>query len=308
MAWLRGFGSYLPDRIVSNVEIGSITGADPAWILQASGIEQRRFAGGGENVASLGSRAARDCLAACGVAASDVGLILMSSGTAERRFPGPASVVGLELGIAGVPAIDLPLASAGSLFGLALASQLAGVYGNVLVIASEIMSRAISLTPEGRETAILFGDGAGACLVGADSGIARVIDSVLHSDGEFAEVLRLEHQAPIHMDGKTVILQAARKLPRAITELLERNRQPAAEVEALLLHQANLNLLTRVAHSLKVPEDRCYRNVARYGNTSSASLLIAAHEWWRGQSGTWPGPVVFAAFGAGLHWGAMLAH
>jgi len=306
MAWLRGFGSYLPDRIVSNVEIGSMTGADPAWILQVSGIEQRRFAGTGETVVSLGARAAQDCLAACGAGASEVGLILMSSGTAERRFPGPASAVGMELGIAGIPAIDLPLASAGSLFGLTLAAQLAGAYGNVLVIASEIMSRAISLTVEGRETAILFGDGAGACLVGAEPGIAQFVDAVLHSDGEFAEVLRLEHDGSIHMDGKTVIMQAARKLPRAITELLERNRQAASEVEAILLHQANLNLLTRVAQSVKVPENRCYSNVARYGNTSSASMLIAADEWWREQAGKWPGPVVFAAFGAGLNWGAML--
>ena len=306
MAWLRGFGSYLPDRVVSNVEIGSVTGADPAWILQASGVQERRFAADGETVASLGTRAARDCLANCGVAASEVGLILMSSGTAEMLFPGPASTVGLNLGIAGVPAIDLPLASAGSLFGLALASQLAGAHRNVLVIGSEIMSRAISLTPEGRETAILFGDGAGACLVGADTGIARIVDCVLHSDGEFADVLRREQKAPIHMDGKTVILQAARKLPRVITELLERNGEPAGQVRALLMHQANLNLLTRVAQALKVPEDRCYRNLARYGNTSSASLLIAAHEWWREQGGKWPGPVVFAAFGAGLNWGALL--
>src|SRR5690348_7189458 len=138
MAWLRGFGSYLPDRVVSNVEIGSVTGADPAWILQVSGIEERRFAADGETVASLGTRAARGGLANCGVAASEVGLILMSSGTAERLFPGPASTVGLNLGIAGVPAIDLPLASAGSLFGLALASQLAGAHRNVLVIGSEI--------------------------------------------------------------------------------------------------------------------------------------------------------------------------
>src|SRR5258707_11478007 len=145
MAYLRGFGRCLPGRIVDNVEIGALTGADPAWILQVSGIEQRRFADDGDTVASLGARAAQDCLSACGAVASEVGLILMSSGSAERRFPGPASAVGTALGIGGVPAIDLPLASAGSLFGMALAAQLAPAYGNVLVVASEIMSRAISL-------------------------------------------------------------------------------------------------------------------------------------------------------------------
>lgn len=307
MAYLRGFGACLPQRIVGNTEIAALTGVTAEWILQASGIEQRRFAGEDDTVASLGANAARDCLAACSAPASDVGLVLMASGSAERRFPGPASAVGVALGIGGVPAMDLPMASAGSLFGLALAAQLAPAYGNVLVVGSEIMSRAVVFTPEGRDTAILFGDGAGACLVGAESGIARIEDSVLHSDGEFSEILRLEPAGPLYMEGKTVILQAARKLPRAIGELLERRQVAAGDVAALLVHQANLNLLTRVAQSLKIPEERCFRNLQRYGNTSSASMLIAACEWWREQNGVWPGPVVFAAFGAGLHWGALLA-
>jgi 3-oxoacyl-[acyl-carrier-protein] synthase-3 len=307
MAYLRGFGRSLPRRIVDNAEMGALTGADPAWILQASGIEQRRFAAESDTVASLGAAAAHNCLNNCGAAASDVGMILMSSGSTERRFPGPASAVGMMLGVGGVPAIDLPLASAGSLFGMALAAQLTPAYGNVLVVASEIMSRAVSLTPEGRDTAILFGDGAGACLVSAESGIARVVDSVLHSDAEFEGILRLDHTGPLQMDGKTVIMQAARKLPRVIAEVLERNQQRPDGVAALLLHQANLNLLTRVAQSLQIPGERCFRNLHRYGNTSSASLLIAAAEWWQEQNGVWPGPVAFAAFGAGLNWGALLA-
>ena len=307
MSYLRGFGACLPQRIVDNAEIAALTGVTPDWILQASGIEERRFAGQGDTVASLGAGAARDCLAACGAEAGDVGLLLVASGSAERCFPGPAGTVGVALGIGGVPAIDLPMASAGALFGLALAAQLAPNYGNVLVVGSEIMSRAVAFAPEGRDTAILFGDGAGACLVSAEGGLARIEDSVLHSDGEFAGILRLEHDRPLHMDGKSVILQAARKLPRAIGEVLERRQVAAADVAALLVHQANLNLLTRVAQSLKIPEERCFRNLQRYGNTSSASMLIAAAEWWREQNGVWPGPVVFAAFGAGLHWGALLA-
>jgi 3-oxoacyl-[acyl-carrier-protein] synthase-3 len=307
MAYLRGFGAYVPPRIVDNAEVAALTGVTPEWILQASGIEQRRFAEPDETVAALSASAARDCLAACGVAASEIGLVLMSSGSAARRFPGPASTVGAALGIGGVPAIDLPLASAGSLFGLALAAHLAPAYGNVLVVAGEIMSRAVAFTPEGRDTAILFGDGAGACLVSPDAGVARIVDSVLHSDGEFADALRLEHTGGLHMEGKTVILQAARKLPRAVMELLDRNQLQAGDVAALLLHQANLNLLTRLAQSLKMPETRCYRNLQRYGNTSSASMLIAAAEWWHEQDGAWPGPVVFGTFGAGLHWGALLA-
>ncbi len=112
---------------------------------------------------------------------------------------------------------------------------------------------------------------------------------------------------PLYMDGRTIILQAARKIPRAITELLERNRVAPESVSAFLMHQANLNLIVRVAQALAVPEQRFYRNIQRYGNTSSASMLIAAAEWRAENSGALAGPIVFAAFGAGLHWGALLA-
>src|SRR5260370_27581912 len=136
MAFLRAFGCYLPSRVVENSELAVTLGAAPAWMLQATGIAERRFAAPEETVASMGTSAAKDCLEKAGVEAREVRLLLVASGSAERRFPGPASEVGAALGIAGVPAIDLPIASAGSLFGMALAGQLAPGYGNVLVVAS----------------------------------------------------------------------------------------------------------------------------------------------------------------------------
>ena len=307
MAYLRAFGAYLPSRVVDNHELATATGTDAEWILRATGIVERRFAAADESVASLGIRAAKDCLENAGLTAREVGLLLAASSSAEHRFPGPASAIGAGLGINGVPAIDLPIASAGSLFGMALAAHLVPAYGNVLVIGSEVMSRVVARHPVHRDTAILFGDGAGACLVGAQTGFAEIRDSLLASDGDFAEALRLDLDAPLYMDGRTIILQAARKIPRAISELLERNHVPVAAVEAFLMHQANLNLISRVAQALAVPEDRFFRNIQRYGNTSSASMLIAAAEWRRQFPSPPTGPVVFAAFGAGLHWGALLA-
>jgi len=304
-AWLRAFGRYLPERVVENAELAPQLGCEPEWIVRMSGIQQRRWAAPGESVADLGTRAARDCLARAGVEAREVGLILAASGTAERRFPGPAAAIGAGLEIPGTPAIDLPLASAGSLFALALAADLCRRYGNVLVVAAEIMSRAICLEPACRDTAILFGDGAGACLVSAQSGFARIADTLLASDGAFSEMLRLELQGPIQMNGQAVIVHATRKVPGAISELLERNRRKPADMAVFLMHQANRNLIARTAKSLGVPEEKFFVNVGRYGNTSSASLLIAAAEWWQG--GAVEGPMLLAAFGAGLHWGALLA-
>jgi 3-oxoacyl-[acyl-carrier-protein] synthase-3 len=307
MPYLQAFGAHLPSRVVDNQELSVATGAAPEWILHATGIAERRYAAPDDSVASLGIRAAKNCLENAGLLARDVGLILAASSSAERRFPGPASAIGAGLGINGVPAIDLPIASAGSLFGMALAAHLAPAYRHVLVVASEVMSRVVARHPTHRDTAILFGDGAGACLIGSQAGFAEIRDSQLSSDGDFAEALRLDLDAPLYMDGRTIILQAARKIPRAISQLLDRNHLAADAVSAFLMHQANLNLIARVAQTLAVPEDRFFRNIQRYGNTSSASLLIAAAEWRQQNPSPPASPLVFAAFGAGLHWGALLA-
>jgi 3-oxoacyl-[acyl-carrier-protein] synthase-3 len=306
VAAIKAFGAYLPSRIVTNSELAGRLGCDAEWILDVSGIEERRYADSGESVASMGVAAARDCLNNAAVKPTEVGMILVSSGSSERRFPGPASAMARELGASGIPAIDLPIASAGSLFGMAMAASLFPTHGNVLVIASEKMSPIAMREPLERGVAPLFGDGAGACLIAAE-GSARILDNVLHSDGAFADDLRLDFDAPLAMNGRSVIMQASRKLPSAIGELLEKNGRTAQSLKVFLMHQANQNLMDRVARALHVEAGRFYSNIRRYGNTSSASMLIAAAEWWRDPGPSSGDSICFATFGAGFHWGALLA-
>jgi 3-oxoacyl-[acyl-carrier-protein] synthase III len=306
VAAILGFGAYLPSRVVTNAELAARLRCEAGWILDVSGIEERRYIDPGQSVASMGVAAAQQCLENAGAKASDVGMIVVSSGSSERRFPGPAATIAHALNIDGVPAIDLPMASAGSLFGMSLAASLSAVYGNILVIASEKMSAIVSREPLERGVAPLFGDGAGACLIGSN-GPVKIVDSLLHSDGSFAEDLRLEFDASLEMNGRSVILQASRKIPSAISELLGKNGQSASSVKVFLMHQANQNLMDRVARGLAVDAQLFYSNIRRFGNTSSASMLIAAAEWWRD-----PGPsagdlICFAGFGAGFNWGALLA-
>jgi 3-oxoacyl-[acyl-carrier-protein] synthase III len=306
MAYLRAFGSWLPPRRVSNEEIAPLVDATPEWIVEVSGIEERRYASDADTVAGLGLLAAQDCLKKAGATAGDLGMILVASGSSDRFCPGPASKIAAGLGLSMTPALDIPVASAGSLIGLALAAQLAPTAGRILVIGAEIMSRRIALNPENKNTAILFGDGAGAALVDPEIGFARIADSCLFTDGDAAEILFVR-DGKFYMDGSAVIMHASRKMPRAINELLSRNQVAASQIEAFLLHQANLNLITRVALAVKAPRERFFTNIASYGNTSSASLLIAADEWHREQTAALSGPLVFSAFGAGLNWGALLA-
>src|SRR5439155_14819697 len=284
-----------------------MVGSSAEWIFNVWGIEERRFAAEGETVADMAVAAARECLASAGITAAELGMLLVASGSSERRFPGPAASVARQLNLDGVPAIDLPLASAGSLFGMALASTLAAAYRHILVVAAEKMSIVALKQPMNPSTSVLFGDGAGACLISADAGVARIIDSALYTDGSFTEDLKLELDGPLEMNGRTVILQASRKIPRAIATVLERSSRRADEVGCFLMHQANQNLIVRIADALGAPVGKFYSNIRRYGNTSSASMLIAAAEWQRESGFTPRVPVVFATFGAGFHWGALLA-
>jgi 3-oxoacyl-[acyl-carrier-protein] synthase-3 len=307
MSYLRAFGHHLPTRIVTNADLETRTGRAASTIEKSSGILDRRYAAEDETVADLGLTAANICLKNANLTEQDIGLILFSSGSAERTFPGPASVLAQKLGLTTTPAIDIPVASAGSLIALAFAADLAPRYGNILVVASEIMSRRISDADP--DTAILFGDGAGACIVTNDPApnSLRIADVSLSTDGNYAEALKLELGGSIQMKGLDVIVQASRKIPRSIEDLLTKNNLKPSDVGVYLMHQANVNLIRKVATALSVPEDRFFRNITHYGNTSSASLLIAASEWHAANPTAPTTPIVFAAFGAGFNWGSILA-
>jgi 3-oxoacyl-[acyl-carrier-protein] synthase-3 len=305
MSYLQAFGHHLPPQIVTNADLESRTGRTAASIEKTSGILERRYAANGVSVADLGLAATNACLENAGLTPQDIGLILFSSGSPERAFPGPASVLAQKLGLTATPAIDIPVASAGSLIAIAFAADLASRYGNILVVASEIMSRRISDADP--DTAILFGDGAGACIVSNDKGPLRIADTALFTDGNYADALQLQHGGSIQMKGLDVIVQASRKIPRSIEDLLTRNQLKPSDVNVFLMHQANVNLIRKVATALAISEDRFFRNIDRYGNTSSASLLIAASEWHTANPIPPTSPIVFAAFGAGFNWGAILA-
>ena len=307
MASILGFGSYLPERVLTNDDLAGRLNVSADWIVEKSGIRMRRIADEHQSIADLGAAAAQDCLAATGWESKNIGLLMVASGSWERRFPGPAAAVARQLGLQGVPSLDIPMASAGSLFGIALASRLTAELGPILLVASEKMSAIALREPLDKNTAILFGDGAGACLLTAENGALEVTDSLLHSDGTYENDLRLEPDGRLMMNGQTVIMQAARKIPSVISELLRKHAIHPGDVECFIMHQANQNLVLRVARAVDVPGQRFYSNIERYGNTSSASMLIASAEYFAERPNAPNATYCFAAFGAGFHWGALLA-
>ena len=254
MSVLKAFGAYLPARIVPNQELGSKLNRTPDWILDVSGIEQRRYAAENESVADMAVAAATQCLERAGMTAADIGLFIVSSGSTERRFPGPASIVANRLGgkqRAGFGYSDGQRRRAfRDRAGRATGGWFTATYWWWPRKRCRLWSRA---RPMEQGVAVLFGDGAGACVVSRGEAPARIVDSVLHSDGAFAEDLRLEFDAPLAMNGRSVIMQASRKIPGVIPELLERNRTCPAAIKIFLMHQANQNLIDRVAKALDVP-------------------------------------------------------
>jgi 3-oxoacyl-[acyl-carrier-protein] synthase III len=306
VAHLAGLGHALPERVVPSSELAARLGVTEDWILGACGIRERRWLSEGETAASLAERAAQAALARAHLTPSQLGAIVVGTGSSPRVFPGVSADLQRLLGASGIPAFDVPLASVGGLFALALGVDLCPRTGPVLAAGAEEMSRVLLRAPLAKETAILFGDGAGACVIAPGDGPLFVVDVRLGSDGTFANALSLGSEGPLEMDGRTVILQASRKLPMAIRAVLEPQGLSPADVDLFVLHQANLNLLRGVARSLGVGEENLFVNVDRVGNTSAASVLVALSEASE-QGLLRPGArVVLAAFGAGFSWGAAL--
>jgi 3-oxoacyl-[acyl-carrier-protein] synthase-3 len=306
MASLAGFGHSLPEGVLTNQALAAEFNVEPEWIVSVCGIQTRRVVAADETVCDLAERASQACLQDAGVSADKLGAIIACTGTPHRQFPGVSAEVQKRLNAPGIPAFDLHLASISGLFGVALANKMCEQWGPTLVVAAETMTRALTMGPRAKETAILFGDGAGACLVTPGDAPLAIRDISIASDATFSEALRMDFGSTLQMDGRTIIMHAVRKLARAVAELLEKNSLRVDQIGLFLFHQANMRLLERLMKELKIEARQCFVNIEKYGNTSSASWVIAASEAKAAgllRSGM---KVVIAAFGAGLSWGGAL--
>lgn len=305
LAQILGFGADLPSTTLANAALAAEFGVEEGWIRQVCGIEERRMAGPCQSVVDLAEGAARACLADARLEPEALGGIIVGTGTPHRQFPGVSASLQQRLGVAGIPAFDIHLASAGGMFALATSVELCGRYGPMLVVGAEHMSEIMARSPRDKATAILFGDGAGACIVAPGEGPITILDCRIQSDATHVEDLALDFGGTLHMNGHSVILQANRKLRQSVDGLLTRNGIQVNDVGLWLFHQANLRLLRQVGLALGIPFDRVYLDLPRFGNTSAASLLIAAATA-RAVGRLLPGFTVMAAFGAGMSWGSAL--
>lgn len=318
MTAFLGYGGYVPERVMTNADWAKLVDTSDEWITQRTGIKERRVAGDHESTATMATEAARVALADAGIEPRDLDEIILATDTPEVRTPDTASFVQHMLGARQIPSFDLGGSGcAGFVLGLDVArSRIAYEPKTVLVIGVELILRMISW--EERDTCVLFGDGAGAVVLGPDGGDAELLSVVSGTDGAMTGILTLDIGGtrhpfdPFHPDGHDyltmhgaeVFKQAVHRMSAATTEVLARIGATADDVDLVIPHQANKRIIDAVTRRLDVAGDKVFVNVDRFGNTGSASVPLAL---WQARSEGRIGPgalVILTAFGAGFHWSA----
>ncbi|MGD1904846.1 MAG: beta-ketoacyl-ACP synthase 3 [Leptolyngbyaceae cyanobacterium] len=318
---LVGSGSAKPSVTLTNQELGQVVDTSDEWIRTRTGIQQRCLLPEDGSLTKLATQAGQAALGMAAISPNEVDLIILATSTPDDLF-GSAAQVQAQLGATQAVAFDLTAACSGFVFALVTAAQFMrnGVYKTVLVIGADALSRWTDWAD--RRTCVLFGDGAGAVVLKARDR-DRLLGFELHSNGALNGCLNLRYEAqsepivadktvqkgtyqPITMNGKEVYRFAGKRVPEVIEKALFRADLTAADVQWLVLHQANQRILDAVADRLKVPSERVISNMARYGNTSAASIPLALDEAIR-DNRIQPGDVIASAgFGAGLTWGAAI--
>lgn len=319
-AAIIGTGSYLPERILTNEELERMVDTSDEWITTRTGIKTRRIAGPGEETSKLAAEASRRALEMAGVTPAEIDMIVVGTISCEKTMPSCACLVQKEIEATNAFAFDVSAACSGFLYGLDIADKYIGQNPDmkILVVGAENLSSRTNW--QDRNTCVLFGDGAGACLVtGADQG-RGVLASRLYADGRLWELLHLD-SAPslnqalcgqeqggafIKMAGRDVFRYAVRAMADAITAVLRKENLAIEDIGLVIPHQANIRILKNLAEHLGLPFEKVYVNVHKYGNTSAATVPIAmdeANREGRLQSGD---ILLLCAFGGGFTWGAAL--
>lgn len=314
---ILGTGSYLPERVLTNTELEAMVETSDEWIRERTGIEKRHIAADDQTTCDLAEPAARRAIEAAGLQADDIDLIVLATTTPDQIFPSTACRLQARLGIHGCPAFDVQAVCSGFVYALSVADNFikSGAATRALVVGAETLSRIVDWSDRG--TCILFGDGAGAVVLGA-SDQPGVLSTHLHADGSYEHLLNVPYgvssgydmvikdEAFIQMKGNEVFKMAVNTLGRIVDETLEANNMDKGDIDWLVPHQANIRIIKATGRKLKLSMDQVVVTVDHHGNTSAASVPLALDtavrdgRIQRGQT------ILLEAFGGGFTWGSAL--
>ncbi len=326
---IKGVGRYLPDRIVTNFDLEKIMDTSDQWIRERTGIRERRFAdlAKGETTSFIGAQAAKRAIENAGMTPQDIDFIIFATLSPDYYFPGAGCPLQVHLGIPGIGAMDIRNQCTGFVYALATADQFikTGMYNNILVVGAEVHSSGLNLSTEGRDVAVLFGDGGGAVVLSAheaDDG-RGILTSHLHADGNYAKELWIEAPGSSHnpfidsklveegkiypkMNGRNVFKHAITRFPEVIREAVDSANVKVEDIDLVIPHQANQRITDAVRMKLGLPEEKFVSNIYKYGNTTAASIPIAMSEAFEEGRIKKGDLVCIASFGSGFTWAASL--
>ncbi len=322
-----GVGHYVPENVITNNDLAKFIDTSDEWIQERTGIKERRwFNPDKDTVANMATRASKLALKRAGLEAKEIEFIVFATITPDYFFPGSGVLLQRELGLGGeVAAIDIRNACSGFIYGLSTANAFikSGMYKTILVVGSEIQSSALDKTTAGRNTNVIFADGAGAVILQATEDNTGVLTTHLHSDGNFAEELyvkdpgssrkvRLSNELiagnsfKVQMNGNGVFKHAVICFEEVIHEALVAANKTIDDIDLLIPHQANLRISQFLQRKLKLPDEKVFNNIMYLGNTTGASIPIAISEAWE-QGKLKKGDLLcLAAFGSGFTWASAL--
>ncbi|WP_348665983.1 beta-ketoacyl-ACP synthase III [Arsenophonus symbiont of Ornithomya chloropus] len=310
---ILGTGSYLPGQIRTNADLEKMVDTSDEWITTRTGIKERRIATIEDDVSTMGAKAAKKALAMAGIVANEIDFIIVATTSSTHAFPSSACQIQQILGIKNGAAFDVAAACAGFTYALSISDQFikTGMAKKVLVIGSDVLSRV--LDPNDRSTLILFGDAAGAIVVGC-SREPGILSTHLHANGKYGDLLTLRHQEHkkrskptyVAMAGNEVFKIAVNELTNIVDEILEKNALDKSELDWLVPHQANLRIIQATAKKLSMPMNKVVITLDRHGNTSAASVPTAFDEAVRDGRIKRGQMVLLEAFGGGITWGSAL--
>ena len=325
-AKILGTGHYVPERVVTNKELTSLMDTTEEWIEQRTGIKERRWISEETGASDLAAEATKNALDMAGLDVKDIDALIFATLSPDHQFPGSGCFLNAKLGIPGVPSLDIRNQCSGFIYGTQIADAWirAGVYKNVLMVGSEVHSTGLDVTTRGRDVACIFGDGAGAVIYGpTDNEKEGILGTEVGADGSQARELWLELPGSRYiprithegldearhypkMNGREVFKLAVRKMPATVSSLLEKHELTIDDIDLFIPHQANLRISEAVQKSLKLPNDKVFNNIQKYGNTTAASIPLAMDECIR-SGRLQPGQLLaVGAFGAGFTWGSAL--
>ena len=324
--YISGTGFYLPPRIVTNDDLSSYMDTTDEWIQERTGIKERRYVEKGVGPSDLAIPATEQALEAAGLKVSDIEFIIFATSTPDFYAPGSGCVLQEKMGFNEIGALDIRVQCSGFIYGLSIAEQYirTGTFKNILLIGAEVQSTAMHLTDEGRDTAIIFGDGSGAAIISATEENKGILSTHMHSEGKYLKELWLEAPASnaghpritrevldegkqfLKMNGKEVFRHAITRFPEVINEALEANNLTSENINLLIPHQANLRITQMVQKRLGLSNDQVFSNIHKYGNTTAATIPIALAEAFNEGRIKEGDILVLAAFGAGFTWASAI--